>query len=75
MIIRYIDYEGVKHDPVIYQNYLQALTSENADVKVQFFEEGDYEVALDYKIGNSKKIVDKTNDYRISFNFKVFQSG
>ena len=74
LIIRYIDYEGVKHDPVIYQNYLQALTSENADVKVQFFEEGDYEVALDYKIGNSKKIVDKTNDYRISFNFKVRNS-
>lgn len=74
LIIRYTDYEGVKHDPVIYLNYLQALTSENADVKVQFFEEGDYEVALDYKIGNSKKIVDKTHDYRISFNFKVRNS-
>lgn len=70
LIIRYTDYQGVKHDPVIYENYLKALTSEGANVRVKFFEEGDYEVALDYKIKNTKGL-GKTSDYRISFQFKV----
>ncbi len=70
LIIQYTDYEGIKHEPVIYENYLEALTSAGADVRVRFFEEGDYKVALDYKLKNTKGIP-KTYDYRISFDFKV----
>ncbi len=70
LIIRYTDHEGVKHDPVIYTNYLEALTSAGADTKVQLFEEGDYEVALDYKI-RKDEVIDSYEDYRIFFTFKI----
>ena len=70
LIIRKTDYEGHKGDPIIYQNYLEAIISASADVKIQLFEEGDYEVALDYEILDSKGI-NKKNDYRIAFSFSV----
>ena len=50
LIIRYTDHNNVKAEPTIYTNYLEANTSIGADTKVQLFEEGDYEVALDYQI-------------------------
>lgn len=70
LIIRYTDHEGVKREPIIYENYLEALTSAGADVKVRLFEEGDYEVALDYEVKDSKGL-GKIGNYRISFDFKV----
>ncbi|SFC90678.1 hypothetical protein [Ruminococcus albus] len=74
LIIRYTDYQNVKHDPVIYTDYLAALTSPSADTKVKLFEEGDYEVALDYKIKDSSSLRNKENDYRLFFTFKVRNS-
>ncbi|MBD5146893.1 MAG: hypothetical protein HDT21_13450 [Ruminococcus sp.] len=70
LIIRYTDYQGVKHEPIIYTNYLEAISSASADIKVRVFEEGDYEVALDYKIKNDK-FIDTYEDYRIFFTFKI----
>lgn len=70
LVIRYTDYRGTKHEPIIYDNYLEAFISANADTKVYVFEEGDYEVALDYKIKNDK-FIDSYNDYRIFFTFKI----
>lgn len=70
LIIRHTDYEGVKSEPIIYTNYLEALTSAGADVRVQLFEEGDYEVALNYEIEDTEGF-NETHDYRIAFNFKV----
>ncbi len=70
LIIRHTDYMGVKHEPIIYTNYLEAISSASAAVKVQVFEEGDYEVALDYRIKNDK-VIDTYNDYRIFFTFKI----
>ena len=52
LIIRYTDHNNVKAEPTIHTNYLEANTSVGADTKVQLFEEGDYEVALDYQITN-----------------------
>ena len=48
LIIRYTDYNNVKAEPTIYTNYLEANVTVGANTKVQLFEEGDYEVALDY---------------------------
>lgn len=70
LIIRYIDYNNVKHEPEIYTNYLQANASVGADTKVQLFEEGDYEVALDYEIKDDQ-LIDKFAHYRIFFKFAV----
>lgn len=70
LIIRYTDHEGIKHDPVIYTNYLEALSSPGADTVVRMFEEGDYEVALDYELCRIGMIPDY-KDYRIAFNFNI----
>ena len=77
LIIRYTDVEGVKHEPEIYTNYLEANASTSADTIVKLFEEGDYEVALDYEIKSvPRKIADfevipEYTNYRIFFKFSV----
>lgn len=70
LIIRYTDHNNVKAEPTIYTNYLEANTSIGADTKVQLFEEGDYEVALDYQITDDQ-LIDKTGHYRIFFKFSI----
>ena len=70
LIIRYTDYNNNSSEPQIYKNYLAANTSVGADTKVQLFEEGDYEVALDYEV-TSDQLIDKVGHYRIFFTFSV----
>lgn len=70
LIIRYTDHNNVKAEPTIYTNYLEANTSIGADTKVQLFEEGDYEVALDYQITDDQ-LIDKIGHYRIFFKFSI----
>lgn len=70
LIIRYTDYNNVKAEPTIYTNYLEANASVGADTKVQLFEEGDHEVALDYQV-TSDELIDKVGHYRIFFKFSV----
>lgn len=74
LIIQYTDEEGVKHDPIIYTNYLAACATTGADTKVYLFEEGDYEISLDYEIveksGPLSAIASYT-DYKISFSFSI----
>lgn len=69
LIIRYTDYNN-KSGPQIYTNYLEANTSFGADTKFQLFEEGDYEVALDYEV-TQDELIDKKGHYRIFFTFSV----
>ena len=70
LIIRQRDYENVQHDPIIYTNYLEANATVGADTKVRLFEEGDYEIALDYQI-TKDKLFDQSSHYRIYFKFAV----
>lgn len=70
LIIRHTDYNGNKSKPQIYTNYLESNTVMGTDTKVQLFEEGDYEVALDYQITNNK-LIDSVSHYRIFFEFSV----
>lgn len=70
LIVKYTDYKNVSSDPIIYTNYLEANASVDADTKVQVFEEGDYEIALDYEI-TSDEFIDKIGHYRIYFKFLV----
>ncbi len=72
LMIRYTDYEGVVHDPVIYTNYLAANAKTSADTRVQLFEEGDYEVILDYEIKNDPRKVGSISVVPIYTNYKIF---
>lgn len=73
LIIRYTDYKNVQAEPIIYTNYLEANAVVGADTKVQLFEEGDYEVALDYEITNNQ-LIDAISHYRIFFKFSIRNS-
>ena len=75
LIIRKTDKNNNK-ERYIYTNYLEASASVGANTRVDLFEEGDYEVALDYQLHYDKPFVfgtttTKTLTYRIFFKFKV----
>ena len=70
LIIKYTNEKG-ESTYTEYSNYLEALTSPNADTTIQLFEEGDYEVALDYAIKDSKTLINNTTYYRTAFSFKI----
>lgn len=74
LIIRQTDAEGADKDPIIFTNYLEANVRTGADTKVKLFEEGDYEVALDYEIKDTSPIIDTVSDYRVFFKFKIRNS-
>lgn len=67
LIIRYTDYQNKKSDPIIYTNYLEANTRTGAETRVRLYEEGDYEVTLDYEIKSGIKIT----NYKIPFKFQI----
>lgn len=71
LIIRKIDSTGKKNDPKIYTNYLKGVEV-GANTKIDVFEEGDYEVSLDYEIGSKGFIFFKEyNNYKIQFKFSI----
>lgn len=75
LIVRHSNYQNKEQEPVIYTNYLQSKTTKGTDTTVELFEEGDYEVALDYEIEKVSYIlgIPKKDyyNYRISFEFSV----
>lgn len=77
LIIQYTDYQNQKHDPMVYTNFLEANASPNANTVISLFEEGDYEVSLDYEIKHDKtkvigiSVFPEINHYKIHFVFKV----
>lgn len=70
LLIRFTDFEGNVHKPVIYTDFLAANAKTSADTRVQLFEEGDYEVSLDYEIKTGSLIPSFTN-YKVIFEFSV----
>ena len=54
LIVRKTNYENVQEKAQIYTDYLAANASVGVNTKVDLFEEGDYEVALDYAIKYDK---------------------
>ena len=77
LIMSYTDYQGITYDPVIYTNYIAANTRTGADTRVQLFEEGDYEVTLDYEIKNSPlklgelSVLPSYSNYKVRFSFSI----
>ena len=77
LIIRHIDYQNSPQKPTVYTDYLAAKATMGADTEVELFEEGDYEVALDYEIKSTWQkvfgldVIDNYTNYRIFFRFSV----
>ena len=70
LIVRHTNYEGVQGEPQIYTNFLEANTRAGANTRIALFEEGDYEVALDYEICDQDGF-DSYENYRIFFKFSI----
>lgn len=76
LIIKYTDYQN-NETITTYQDFLKAKATLTANTQIEMFEEGDYEVALDYEIQESKvdilgwKPLRSYNDYKINFKFSV----
>ncbi len=70
LFIIYRDHNNVASDPIIYTNFLEANACAGADTKISLFEEGDYEVVLDYEITDTK-FIDTVGHYRMHFKFSV----
>lgn len=79
LIIQYTDYQNNRHTPTVYSNYLDGVST-GEDTEVTTFEEGDYEVVLDYSIKNVNhgrlpwvniEILPGVTDYTIRTKFKV----
>ena len=70
LIIQHTDYQNHTEKPQMYANYLSGVEV-GADTFVDFFEEGDYEVCLDYEIGRDRLVKDKYYNYEIYFKFSV----
>ena len=72
LIIKHTDYQNHAADPVIYTDYLAAHAVENQDVKVELFEEGDYEVALNYEIREDNLDIFGWNPFPSYYNYRIF---
>ena len=76
LIIRHTDYQNHMGEPIIYTDYLTSVKVDS-DTEVELLEEGDYEVALNYKIKDNPRevfgvdILPSYSDYRIFFEFSV----
>lgn len=82
LVIRKTNYQNDSSDKQVYTNYLEGIST-GTTTQVDLFEEGDYEVALDYEIRNDKRevggwafipkvsIVPEYSNYTIRFNFSV----
>lgn len=75
LITKHTDYQNASADPTLSTEYLSSLTV-GANTHIDLFEEGDYEVALDYEVESPGLLPFRPayNNYRIYFRFKVRNS-
>ncbi len=77
LIVRHFDYQHNPGEAQVYTDYLKAKATGSADTVISLNEEGDYEVALDYRICNKTRILgtsatsDSYSNYRIYFHFSI----
>lgn len=77
VLIRHTDYQNNVSDATTYTNFLKANTQKDANTTVDLFEEGDYEVSLNYEIKNNPRVVfglsvvPTYTNYKINFKFSV----
>lgn len=75
LIVRHTDYQNDTPEPTTFKNYLKGKKV-GAETEIDLFEEGDYEIALDYETRKPglAGFVPEYHDYKILFKFKVRNS-
>lgn len=72
LIIRQTDYAGNIHKPLVFRNYLSNDPKAISNRDVILKEEGDYEIALDYKIGDANRTWPFDREWNYSIRFKFY---
>jgi hypothetical protein len=72
LIVKQTDYHNASDAPKVYADYLKGV-KKGADTKLVLFEEGDYEVSLDYVVESPGMLPFKPaqHDYHVHFKFKI----
>lgn len=72
LITKHTDYQNASAEPTVSTEYLSSIEV-GANTHIDMYEEGDYEVALDYEIESPGLLPFRPayNNYRIFFKFKV----
>lgn len=75
LITKHTDYQNASTEPTVSTEYLSSVKA-GANTHIGMYEEGDYEVALDYEIESPGLLPFRPayNNYRIFFKFKVRNS-
>lgn len=75
LITKHTDYQNASTEPTVSTEYLSSIEV-GANTHIDMYEEGDYEVALDYEIESPGLLPFRPayNNYRIFFKFKVRNS-
>lgn len=75
LITKHTDYQNASTEPAVSTEYLSSIEV-GANTHIDMYEEGDYEVALDYEIESPGLLPFRPayNNYRIFFKFKVRNS-
>ena len=74
LIVRQKNHENQWQKPVIYKDFLDAKTKKDAYTQVELFEEGDYEVALNYEIKKENIDVFGWSPFPSFYNYRIFFS-
>lgn len=72
LIIRHTDYQNKTQEPIIYTDYLSAKAKTKANVQVELFEEGDYEIALDYEIKKTNLNIFGWDPFPSYYNYRIY---
>ena len=78
LIVGETDFEGKRLDPQVTTDFLEAEATDGFEIRIGDYEEGDYEVALDYMLEDSSpqigdvNLIPSTNCYQQYFKFSVF---
>ena len=72
LLVKYTDWQNKTSYVEPYTNYLKGV-KKGAETKIQFYEEGDYEIALDYEVEKSRWgiIPNSFSHYQILIKFSV----
>ncbi len=75
LLIRRTDENGTAEEVQVIPDFLSNIAVSGTETEVQLFDEGDYEVALDYRINEDGFFYDDQYDYRVFFKFSVRNCG
>lgn len=81
LVVRHTDGRGAAGEPMVYTDFLADNAEVSAATGVALYEEGDYEVALDYELVNDPRRIFGQSlfpayyNYRIAFGFSVRNAG